>query len=96
MATPGMDHNIAKKLDINEPWEPLDWFEMANYCASDPPLGACFPESCLDIMQPKPGSLKVINIARCQRMFWKKGRVAIILSDKDGNRFIRIATTSPE
>jgi len=85
-------------LDINEPWEPLDWLELANICPSDPPIGACFPEPCLDgeNRKPLPGNLKILNIAKCHVMLWEKGRTVAILSDQDGNRFIRVATTTHE
>lgn len=69
---------------------------MANFCPSDLAIGACFPESCPNMVKPASGSLKTLHISKCHRIIWKKGRNIPILADQDGNKYILVASTTRE
>ena len=94
-SSPGYENSFSKKLDIEEPWAPKQWMYLANFCPSNLVLGACFPEPCVN-MKAVPGSLKINSLAKCHKMVWKAGRKVAILSDKDGNEHILVASRTHE
>jgi hypothetical protein len=45
-SSPGKEEKEEIRLAASEPWSPLKWFYLANFCPSDLVLGGCFPGKC--------------------------------------------------
>ena len=67
-SSPGYSEKVKHHISAGEPWEPINWIYLANFCVGSSGMGGCFPESCQGL-RTKDGSLRYTELSKCHYMY---------------------------